>query len=138
MKHKFLFLGTWGFLSTTLFSCADVKKNSQELTVCSVSANPEHFSGKIITVSGRLESDGIERTTLMDEGCEGTGIAISAPTHFKGEAGLTKAFEKGHPGTLDKRIAGTLVGKFEWHPQAVSPKRLLVLKEARNISVVMK
>ena len=94
MKHKFLFLGTWGFLSTTLFSCADVKKNSQELTVCSVSANPEHFSGKIITVSGRLESDGIERTTLMDEGCEGTGIAISAPTHFKGKRGSRKHSKK--------------------------------------------
>jgi hypothetical protein len=134
---SFLLVGICGLSLTNSFINGQERKAALEPTVCSIAATPGRFDGKIVSVFGQIESDGIERTVLTDSGCVNLGIAISAPAHFKGEAEFTKALDTGHPGTLDKKITGTFVGKFVWKPREV-PKRILELKEVRNLSIVMK
>ncbi len=133
----FPLVGICGLSLTSSFINAQDTKAAPEPTVCSIAATPGRFDGKIVSVFGQIESDGIERTVLTDSGCLNLGIVISAPAHFKGEAEFIKALETGHPGTLDKKITGTLVGKFVWRPREV-PKRIIELKEVRKLSIVMK
>jgi hypothetical protein len=132
------FVVVCGFILTGSLLNAESGKKGPEPTVCSISADPGQFNGKTVSISGLLESDGIERTVLIDSTCKKLGIAISSSGHFKGEAKLLNALRTGHPGTLDKEITGTFVGKFVWKSREVSPKRILVLKEVRNVSIVMK
>ena len=113
-----------------------VGSQKTKLSVCSISAHPARFAGKIVVLSSQLNSDGIERENLTDKDCDDVGIAILAPNHFKGEAEFVKALQTGHPGTLDKTISGTFVGKFIWRPHDI-PKWSLILREVRNITTVM-
>lgn len=105
-------------------------------SVCAIAADPVRFADRLVLVSGRYESDGIERSVLTDDKCRDKGIAVSTPASFDGEAAFTKALSSGYPGTLDKIVTGTFVGTFRWQPAEV-PKRVLELREVRNLSVVM-
>jgi len=114
-------------------SRADVIKT----TVCAVSTEPNKFDGKLIEITAQFESDGIHSSVFTDKTCENFGIALFSSEHYVGEKALKNALSRGHPGTLDKTVDGTFVGRFHSHPNQV-PSRVLVLEQARNISVVMK
>jgi hypothetical protein len=137
--NGFAGVAIWAFMVAGYFPAyaANGVGKPMEATVCSISDDPTHFAGKNVVVSGQLESDGIERVVLTDKDCDRYGIAISTPEHFAGEESFIKAFSVGHPGTLDKTITGTFIGKFRWQPGKV-PKRILVLQEARGVTVAMK
>jgi hypothetical protein len=106
-------------------------------TVCKISENPKSFDMRLVRVSGSLESDGIERTVLVDEGCPKDGLAVSTPNHFQGEDRLARAFGSGSPGTLDKEIHGTLVGRLVWKPN-MNPRLSIIVIAAKDVSVKMK
>ena len=108
MKN-FLLVGICGLSLTNSFINAQDRKAAPEPTVCSIAANPGRFDGKIVSVFGQIESDGIERTVLTDNGCGNLGIAISAPAHLKGEAEFTKALDTGHPGSWIRRLQERLL-----------------------------
>ncbi|WP_263368460.1 hypothetical protein [Edaphobacter bradus] len=128
-------------LSFLLVSTAPIERSNSETpietTVCAVSSEPSKFEGRLLEIRAQFESDGIERSVLTDKDCINFGIAPLSPKRYVGESALTKALSKGHPGTLDKTIIGTFIGKFSWHPDQI-PNRTLSLQEVRNVSVVMK
>jgi hypothetical protein len=132
-----LFLATMGLLILGCLPSIAAEAGVLEATICSISSDPQSFDGKIVLLHGQLNSDGIENTNITNKSCESYGIAIVTPTHFKGEARYIRTLQTGHPGTLDKTITGTFVGRFIWQPRKI-PKRVLELKEVRDISVVMK
>ena len=84
-----------------------------------------------------MKSDGIEMNVLIDDHCVGTGIAVSTPESFEGQTELTNAFGVGRPGSLDKSVNRTFVGVFKWQPKSM-PNRIIVLKEVRDLTTVMK
>jgi hypothetical protein len=90
-----------------------------------------------VVVTAQYKSDGIERVILVDPDCEEVGITPRTPKHYTGEADLAKALSVGRPGTLDKIIKGTFVGKFRWSPQE-NQKFILVLGQVRDLSSMMK
>lgn len=124
----------FGFLLASSFP---TEQSSIRASVCSICSNPEHYSSKLVTVSGYLESDGTHLTVIVDRRCVAYGLAISAPESYKGEEQVAGALSKGYPGTLDKTISGTFIGQFLWKPNEI-PRRVLVLKEVRDITTVMK
>jgi hypothetical protein len=87
----------------------------------------------MIVVAGRYESDGRERKLVIDEACSDVGIALSMPERFPGDQDLARALASGRPGTRDKNIRATFIGRFEWRPDDL-PKRVLILKEIRDVS----
>ena len=116
---------------------AESEKEPIRATVCEISTSPNRFAGKKIMVSGRFESDGIERSVITDDSCSDSGISVSTPTHFIGEDKLKEALMVGKPGTLDKIIIGTFLGTFRWDPKG-DPKRIIVVSEVRNLSFSIK
>ena len=131
------FLVGIGIIACSLQSLAETGSRTITSTVCAICANPKAFSGKVISVTGEYNSDGMHGSVLTDPKCDAVGIAIWAPAHFKGDDEFRKAVQQGSPGTLDKKVTGTFVGRFIWHPQDM-PKRILELTEVRNLSVTMK
>ena len=82
---QILVFSAW--LSLVALFCQVVEAGTRAqspVTVCSLAAHPENFAGKIVALSGELNSDGIERVVLTDEHCEDFGVAIMTPNHFKG------------------------------------------------------
>ena len=126
-----------GIVACSLQSLAETGSRTIAATVCAICADPKTFAGRVVSVSGEYNSDGIERAVVTDPRCYDVGIAIWTPRHFNGEAEFLKALQQGHPGTLDKKVTGTFVGRFIWHPHDV-PKRILELTEVRGLSVTMK
>jgi hypothetical protein len=126
-----------GIIACSLHSLAETGSRTITATVCAICDDPKAFSGKVISVAAEYNSDGIERAVVTDPKCYNVGIAISIPRHFKGEAEFLKAVQQGQPGTLDKKVTGTFVGRFTWHPHD-APTRILELTEVRDLSVTMK
>ena len=84
-------------------------------TVCEITRHLGDFDGKNVVFHARVESDGIERTVLMDDKAEcPRGLIPAAVTGNKkserAEKAMTKLVYRGHPGTLDKEIEGDFVG----------------------------
>lgn len=126
-----------GIIVCTLQSSGETGDRTITATVCAISADPKTFAGKVVSVSGEYNSDGMHGSVLTDPKCDAVGIAIKAPAHFKGDDDFRKAVQQGSPGTLDKKVTGTFIGRFIWHPQDM-PKRILELEEVRDLSVTMK
>lgn len=126
-----------GIVACTLQSLGQTSGPTITATVCAICADPKAFAGKLVTVSGEYNSDGIERAVVTDPRCHDVGIAIRTPRHFRGEAAFLKTLQQGSPGTLDKKVTGTFIGRFIWHPQDI-PKRTLELDEVRDLSVTLK
>ena len=121
------------FIGASLRAPAQSSIEPIKTTVCEISGNPTRFARKMVVFSSQFESDGIERSVLTDRNCIDVGIAVSTPKHYIGEAALSKALSVGRPGTPDKVIKGTFVGRFKWQPQG-NPKRILILSEVRSLS----
>jgi hypothetical protein len=134
-------LGAFLLVIATLAYCPRIPPQTKsviiETTVCAIAAKPEHFTGKDVAISGELHSVPPHWTTIVNRKCPDVGIQISTPNHFKGEADFVKAVNQGYLGTWDRTIIGTFVGRFVWRPKEV-PNLVLVLKEARDLSVAMK
>jgi len=79
----------------------------------------------------------MERAVLVDPHCEEVGITPKTPKHYTGEDDLAKALSVGRPGTLDKTIKGTFVGRLRWSPQE-NQKLILVLSQVSDLSFTMK
>jgi hypothetical protein len=124
-----------GIIACSLPSLAGAGSRAIKATVCAICADPKTFTGRVVSISGEYESDGIEREVVTDPECHDMGIAIMTPRHFKGEAEFFESVQQGSP--LDKKVTGTFIGRFIWHPQVV-PKRILELTEVRNFSVTMR
>jgi hypothetical protein len=124
----------FGFLLIGSFA---TERRPISASVCSICSNPEHYSSKLVTVSGYLEGDGMHGTAIVDRRCPAYGLAISASEPYKGEEEVKGALRKGHPGTLDKTISGIFIGQFLWKPNEMI-KRVLILKEVRDITTVTK
>jgi hypothetical protein len=124
-------------LAPSSASHSQAKNAAIKTTVCVVAAEPSKFEGKLLEITAQFESDGIERTVLIDQNCKNYGIAPLSPRHYISESALTDALHKGYPGTLDKTITGTFIGTFNSYPGKI-PNRTLSLQEVRNVTVVMK
>lgn len=107
-------------------------------TVCEIAYHPQAFNGKVVSVSGKIESDGQEYTLISDPGCPSIGIGLQYTTRARHSAAaqrLRKAiFFKGKPGTQDKVITVTVVGRF-FGNQKKWPKRLILVDEVSNLVV---
>jgi hypothetical protein len=111
-----------GFIVANVVSFGEppaVQSRPQALpvTVCEVTQSPDRFVGKRISFHARVESDGIERTVLVDDMATcALGITpiqgAENRASRKASNALSKAIFQGHPGTIDKRISGQFVGVF--------------------------
>ncbi len=52
---------------------------ARKTTVCAISADPARFAGKVVVVSARYESDGIERRDLTHRSLQRRWLAILTP-----------------------------------------------------------
>ncbi|HZT01159.1 MAG TPA: hypothetical protein VFA39_02705 [Steroidobacteraceae bacterium] len=107
-------------------------------TICEIAHHSQAFNGKVVSVSGRVESDGQEYTLISDPACPAVGIGFkytARASHSVAAQRLRKAiFFTGKPGTQDKVITVTLVGRFVGNREKW-PKRLILVDEVSNIVV---
>jgi hypothetical protein len=108
-----------------------------KVTICELSRTPAKFDGRRVDVTARVESDGIEQTTLIDRNCPDTGVAPDTPVALRKNAdmqALQAAIFSGRPGTLDKSITASFRGVFHWHPRQI-PVRVLTLESVTELHV---
>lgn len=105
-----------------------------ETSVCTISQSPDRYSGKLIHVEARVESDGREWTVLTDKACQYGGMTLDRTGNFRGQKELEKALYSKPPGTRYLMITGVFIGKFEWRPNQV-PSRILHLKKLLQLKV---
>jgi uncharacterized protein len=105
-----------------------------DTTVSQIIAKSESFSGKQVRIRARFESDGLERSVLVEPQCtilEDTEHNAQVDLKCKGGIvpyyldgveenadikAFNRAFERGRPGTRDKRIVATFTGRFSCKP----------------------
>jgi hypothetical protein len=81
-----------------------------------VTQHPERFIEHRVSLDAAVESDGIERTVLVDRrdsACQHGLVPTADSNSEKSNAAmkvLHQALSHGHPGTLDKKITGHFVG----------------------------
>lgn len=63
--------------------------NFVDTSVCRIVANPQNFDGKVVRFTADFESDGIERSVLVDPACSNQGIAPYDPQCFR-ETGVSR------------------------------------------------
>ena len=107
-------------------------------TVCEIARHQQAFNGKIVRVSGTIESDGQEYTLITDAACAPIGIGFeytAAASRSPTAQQLRNAILfTGKPGTQDKVITVTLVGRF-FGNRKTWPTRLILVKKVSNLSV---
>ena len=106
-------------------------------TICSLVARPDTFNGVEVRVTALVSSDGIEHTTLVDEGCVRRGVVPLIPDHLRADPGVVafeQAISSGHIGTRGKEIRATFVGTFRFHRGKV-PARALTVTQIINMQV---
>lgn len=116
-------------------------------SVCEVASNPAVYNGKLVTLRAQFESDGIERSVIVDENCPQLGILpYDAADNIPGAKSLDEALATGHPSTLTKTISATFTGEFHYSPKPemcmfVSKelcRRSIKLFEIRDLVLTMK
>jgi len=83
-------------------------------SVCELSNKPIAFDGKMVRFHAQFESDGIERSVLIDSECPQGAVLPYMADHASGNKSLDEAIATGHPGTLDKSITATFTGLFHY------------------------
>jgi hypothetical protein len=105
---------------------------SKPVSICSLLSAPKFYEHRIVTLDATVESDGIERFVLTDPHCSSKGITlILSGTNQDDE--LMHAIFSGHPGTVDKNIAGTFTGVFT--TRRGQKRSSLRLTKVTNLSV---
>jgi hypothetical protein len=121
-----------GIIACSLPSLAGAGSRAIKATVCAICADPKTFAGRVVSISGEYESDGIEREVVTDPECHDMGIAIMTPRHFKGEAEFFEAVQRAHLWICQMKRPMNVPVTF------LVPKRILELTEVRNFSVTMR
>jgi hypothetical protein len=102
------------FQAVPLGNKAGPEEISIVVSVCQLSANPSAYNGKGVTTRAEFESDGIERSLLVDEKCPSGAILPYESDGALGVESLDEAIATGNPGTLDKKIVATFTGHFHF------------------------
>lgn len=139
MRHfAHLGMGMFALLLLTVASCSNA---GDQVGLCDLFDASAAFDQKTVTVSANIESDGIERTVLVDPSCPRKAIALSIPdkaSHLKGaEALLDAIYRHGTVGTRDKRITATVTGRYMYRQEQV-PSRVLTLERAADVRIARK
>ena len=105
-------------------------------TVCKLVKKPDALNGKYVRFRAMVESDGIERTVLVDRGCN-LGIAPYAGEKGDDDTGV-QAFEKAlqPAGTAHKKVTGVFYGRFESHIGSI-PRFVLRLEHVEELKVIV-
>lgn len=111
------------------------------VTLCEISAAPEMYDGQLIRVHARVESDGLERTVLVDPmpKCRYGGASFDVAPDVKDPA-IEKIsdtiFSGASFGTRNKFIRGDFVGVF--HVEAGIPRFLhLEVQSVSNLKITL-
>ena len=85
-----------------------------ETTLCEVVKHSVRFAGKWVRFHASFESDGLENSVLFDSKCK-LGIVPYYSDQFVSRPDIQafdRAINAGQPGTLDKRVVATFMGRF--------------------------
>jgi hypothetical protein len=99
--------------------------------VCAIVHNPTKFNGKLVSFGAFYESDGIEHSILLDEASCRWGIAPIFPQKLPGEDELENALFMDYPGTRNKVIHATWMGRFRYRPNRI-PRWELQIREMKD------
>ena len=77
MKPPGLHFPVYLFLVVGVFSGCKRSGQPVQTSVCAVRAEPSRFRDRNVVVSGRIVSDFLHSTVLIDERCPGTGLGLS-------------------------------------------------------------
>jgi hypothetical protein len=111
----------------------------KNVTVCILAKQSGKYDGALVTLNARIESDGYEHVTLMDEACVGEGVGLGEMqprTNVKAIRKLMKVVEKVYTGQRRRprvTVTATIVGYFHAKPSDVLP--VLLPLDASNIAV---
>lgn len=99
----------------------------QRVSVCILTAHPEKYDGSLVVLIARVESDGREYVTLMDEHCKGEGVSLvemhkSANTVAveKLDDTIAKVY-RGRDPHQHLTVTATIVGYFYAKPRLFLP-----------------
>ena len=86
-------------------------------TICAIVHSPDAFDQKRVSVSGRIESDGIEHTVILDASCPNKGISITRCGEKACQSATWEELQdaiyfRPPPGTSRKKISATIIGTF--------------------------
>jgi len=101
--------------------------------VCAITMQPRLYRGKLVSFQAEFWSDGIEHSVLVDPWCK-HGLGPNWTGSPKGEEAFDKALRTGGPGTLDKTITATWIGRFAWHPGQI-PTWVLKVIEIKDLKL---
>lgn len=107
-------------------------------TVCQIFDNPARYNHKTVIIVSHIESDGFEFTGLVDGRCKHKPILLDFSTEAPEMRNLVNAIASPpSPGTVDKDISGTFIGRFELEPQEDGrERRVLRLRRVERLKVV--
>jgi len=108
-----------------------------KLTICSVGRNPEQYDNQVITVSARVQSDGMHGSQIYDESCAEFGIGLFIPEKLKAKGNLATALSRcPRRGTRGKVVFGTFTGIFQLKPGGYPP-RILIVQRMQDITCTL-
>jgi hypothetical protein len=109
-------------------------------TVCEIVGDVQRFDGKKVRFVATFESDGIERSALVDSKCN-RGIIPFVPDqveHHPDIEAFDRALDSGRRGTIDKHVVATFTGLFVVKPSPSShPRFILEIERIENLAVTM-
>jgi hypothetical protein len=94
--------------------------SSNPATVCALADHPVNYRDSFVSVTGRIESDGLESVLIVDDKCPTVGFPLRYSEQFNGsaEAGI---IEKNLPpapiGTSFVDIRGVFIGRVGFKPK---------------------
>jgi hypothetical protein len=122
----------------TLWAQSSTFEQPITTTVCKIVKKPDALNGKRVRFRAVAESDGIERTVLIDSGCD-LGIAPLATEKGDDDPGV-QAFERAlqaqPAGTVYKKVTGVFYGRFEFHVGSI-PRFVLRLEHVDELRVIV-
>jgi len=95
------------------FGCSAEQPKTLQTSVCEIRRRPSFFLHKNVAVKAKYESDGTHASLLTDSHCKNVGISILFYPSEDSSLAILKSFlKRGRPGTVDKEIHGTFVGRM--------------------------
>ena len=89
-------------------------------------------------MQGRVLSDGIEHTVLVDDACPDRGIAFWIPNSSIENGDVAELFDaiyrRGYAGTRGKVIRGRFAGTYSWDKKR-TPQYLLKLARVEDLHI---
>ena len=106
-------------------------------TICEIVDDPLRFVGKRVRFSARFDSDGIERSVLIDSNC-GRGIEPFVLDEVEEHSDI-KAFDRalgqGMRATIDKHIVATFTGRFVVRDSDLGLRFVLNIEQVDDLKV---